>query len=120
MSERIGALRAPSADPGTGPVRVGDPVARVDGRAKVTGAARYAAEHPAEGLVYGMAVSSTIARGTIDGFELDAALAVPGVIDIVTHRNRPRLRAFKLMHKDMVAPPGTPFRPLYDEQVLFS
>ena len=44
---------------------LGKPTARVDGRAKVTGAAKYAAEYPANGLAYGCVVSSTIAKGRI-------------------------------------------------------
>ena len=43
---------------------IGKPVSRVDGRAKVTGEARYAAEYPVPGLAYGWVISSPIARGT--------------------------------------------------------
>ena len=39
---------------------VGTPTSRVDGRAKVTGAAKYAGEFTVPGLVYGVAVTSTI------------------------------------------------------------
>lgn len=46
---------------------VGSPRSRVDGPAKVTGLAKYAAEFTAEGLVHGYVVTSTIARGTITG-----------------------------------------------------
>jgi len=45
VTELIHALRTPSADPGTGQVQIGDAVSRVDGRDKVTGQARYAAEY---------------------------------------------------------------------------
>jgi len=44
---------------------IGRPVDRVDGRLKVTGAARYAAEFPVEGVTYGSLVMSTIASGRI-------------------------------------------------------
>ncbi|MGZ8288173.1 MAG: xanthine dehydrogenase family protein molybdopterin-binding subunit [Telluria sp.] len=120
MSELIPELRTPGAEPGTGKVNIGMPVSRVDGRAKVTGAARYAAEHPAEGLAYGVVVSGAIAKGSIKGFDLAAARAVPGVIDIITHENRPKLRSFDIHYKDMTAPPGSPFRPLYDASISFS
>ena len=41
---------------------IGQPVNRVDGRAKVTGEAKYAAEYATPGLAYGWVVSSPIAR----------------------------------------------------------
>ena len=44
MTDLIPELRTPTAPEGTGRVKGGMPVSRVDGRAKVTGAARYAAE----------------------------------------------------------------------------
>jgi len=45
--------------------QIGRPSSRVDGRLKVTGQARYAAEYPAQDLLYGAIVSSTIAAGRI-------------------------------------------------------
>jgi xanthine dehydrogenase YagR molybdenum-binding subunit len=110
----------PVAPPGTGHVAFGAPVSRVDGRAKVTGTARYAAEHSAEDLAYGLAVNSTIARGRITGFELAAALRVPGVLDILTHENRPKMRSLDIFYKDMTAPAGSPFKPLHDAAVHYS
>ncbi len=44
---------------------IGAPRTRVDGRAKVTGTARYAADWPLDGLAYGYIVQSTIANGRI-------------------------------------------------------
>ncbi|MCE3607880.1 xanthine dehydrogenase family protein molybdopterin-binding subunit [Massilia sp. P8910] len=92
-------------------------VSRVDGRDKVTGRARYAAEHPAEGLLYGVVVSGTITKGRIAAIDAGRALAVPGVIEVITHQNRPRIRSFDLFYKDMTAPGGSPFRPLYDDRI---
>lgn len=113
-------LHPPVAPAGTGHVPTGTGTPRIDGRAKVTGQARYAAEWPAPDLVYGVAVNSTIAKGRILGFSLDAAEAVPGVLRILTHDNRPRMRSAGLFYKDMTAPAGSPFRPLYDATVLYS
>ena len=48
-------------------------ITRVDGRLKVTGSIRYAAEYPFPGLVYGALVSSTIAKGTITAIDSKAA-----------------------------------------------
>ncbi len=69
---------------------IGKAVSRVDGPAKVTGAARYAGEHPVPDLTYGVVVSSAIARGAITRIDAAAALAVPGVVQVFTHENRPR------------------------------
>ena len=120
MTDLIEQLQTPVAEPGTGFVAAGMPVSRVDGRAKVTGQARYAAELAADGLAYGVVVGGTIPRGRIIGMELGAALAVPGVLDIITHKNRPKVRPFGLFYKDMTAPGGSPFKPLYDEHILYS
>ncbi len=70
---------------------VGAPVARVEGRLKVTGEARYAYEYRAERLTYGWIVQSPIALGRVRGLDAQAALAVPGVLEILWHGNAPRL-----------------------------
>ncbi|MBK4738449.1 xanthine dehydrogenase family protein molybdopterin-binding subunit [Noviherbaspirillum pedocola] len=70
---------------------IGAPMDRTDGIAKVTGAARYAAEHPLPNLAYAVLVTSTIPKGRIAGFDAHEARAVPGVIAIMTHENAPKL-----------------------------
>ena len=105
---------------GVGTNYFGKPMSRVDGHAKVTGAAKYAAEHNVPGLAYGYAVASAIARGRIRSIHTAEALAVPGVLDIFTHAYRPKLASSDEKYGDEVAPPGSPFRPLYDDQVRFS
>lgn len=112
--------RVPVAAPGTGHVRKGQPLTRIDGPAKVQGQARYAAEFPAPDLAYGVVVNTAVARGTIVAIDLDAALAVEGVLEVLTHQRRPRMRAGRVFHKDLIAPGGKPFRPLYDEHVVYS
>ncbi|MGI5150240.1 xanthine dehydrogenase family protein molybdopterin-binding subunit [Plantactinospora sp. CA-294935] len=69
---------------------VGEPLHRVDGWAKVTGQARYAADQPIPDLAYGVLVTSTIARGRIRRIDSAAALAAPGVLGVYTHENLPR------------------------------
>ncbi|GES33555.1 xanthine dehydrogenase family protein molybdopterin-binding subunit [Streptomyces angustmyceticus] len=64
---------------------------RLEGRDKVTGAARYAAEIPFAGLAHGWLVLSTIARGRIRSVESDPVLAMPGVLAVLHHGNAPRL-----------------------------
>ncbi|HEV7499141.1 MAG TPA: xanthine dehydrogenase family protein molybdopterin-binding subunit, partial [Vicinamibacteria bacterium] len=71
---------------------VGQPVERVDGRLKVTGKATFSAEFRPPGLVHAVAVQSTIARGAIEGIDLEAARTLPGVLAILTHENAPNLK----------------------------
>ena len=120
MTDLIAAMDVPVATAGTGQVVIGMPVSRVDGPAKVTGRARYAAEYPAADLAYGAVVNSTIAKGRISRFDVSKARAVPGVLDILTHLHRPDIRSLDLAHKDMTAPSGSPFKALLDEQIYYS
>jgi xanthine dehydrogenase YagR molybdenum-binding subunit len=85
------------ASPSTGTARtldpvVGKPVDRVDGNAKTTGGARFAAEYPYPNLAHAALVHSTIARGRITAVDTTAATAVPGVIAVLTHLNAPPMR----------------------------
>jgi xanthine dehydrogenase YagR molybdenum-binding subunit len=100
---------------------IGTPTSRVDGRAKVTGEAKYAGEFNAPGLTYGSVVESTIPRGRIARIDTSEALRVEGVLDVLTHDNRPRMVGTDQAWKDDVAPEqGSPFRPLYDDKIMFS
>jgi xanthine dehydrogenase YagR molybdenum-binding subunit len=108
------------AEPGTGPVKLGDAVDRIDGRAKVTGHARYAAEHPADGLLHGVVVNSIITRGRLTALNVDDALAVPGVVDVLWHGNRPAVARRDDCYRDADAPAGTPFKPLLGDEVFFN
>ena len=70
---------------------VGKPLDRVDGRLKVTGAARYSAEFPLKNMVHAVLMQSTIARGRIQSIDTRSALASPGVLAVITHLNAPKL-----------------------------
>jgi xanthine dehydrogenase YagR molybdenum-binding subunit len=99
---------------------IGTATSRVDGRAKVIGAAKYAGEHNRAGLAHASAVTSTIAKGRIARIDANAALSIAGVIDVLTHQNRPRMASTDDAYNDDVAPEGSPFRPLYDDRIRFS
>ncbi len=99
---------------------IGTATSRVDGRAKVTGAAKYAGEYNQPGLAHASLVTSTIAKGRIVRIEVSEALAVKGVIDVLTHQNRPHLASEDSAYKDDVAPEGSPYRPLYDDRIWFN
>jgi xanthine dehydrogenase YagR molybdenum-binding subunit len=70
---------------------VGAPAERREGREKVTGTARYAAEQPRPGRLHARPVPAAIARGRVTSVDSVDALAVPGVLTVLTHENAPRL-----------------------------
>ncbi|MGW3353129.1 xanthine dehydrogenase family protein molybdopterin-binding subunit [Nonomuraea rubra] len=92
---------------------VGQGVERVDGRAKVTGAARYAADNEVPGALHGFLVMSTIARGEVVEIDTRAALAHPGVVAVYTHRDMLRLTVPDF-------PYNRPFIPMQDARVHHS
>ena len=75
---------------------MGQPVPRYDAVAKVTGRATYGSDMPLDNPAYAFLVTSAIARGRINSFDLDEARRVRGVIDIVTYENAPKLKESKL------------------------
>jgi xanthine dehydrogenase YagR molybdenum-binding subunit len=91
----------------TAPRVVGAPVDRVDGPLKVTGAARYAYEHPVQEVAYAVGVQSTIAKGRIAAVDVTAARALDGVIGVLWHENAPRLQTddaeLQVLQSDAVA-----------------
>jgi xanthine dehydrogenase YagR molybdenum-binding subunit len=66
---------------------IGQPAIRIDGRAKVTGRARYPSDEVVANPTWAFLVTSAIARGRIRSFDLTEARAVPGFLDILTHEN---------------------------------
>jgi len=62
----------------------GQPVSRVDGPLKVTGKATYAADNQLPGVVYGVLVCSTVARGSVDRVDIAAALRHHDVLRVLT------------------------------------
>ena len=99
---------------------IGTGTSRIDGVAKVTGAAKYAAEFNAPRLLQGSIVASTITKGRIISIDTSAAKRIKGVLDVFTHANRPQMADEDKAYRDDVAPLGSPFRPLYDDRVWFN
>src|SRR5437588_11183117 len=98
---------------------IGTPTSRVDGRAKVTGAAKYAGEFNVSGLAYGSVVESTIAKGRVTQIDTSEALRVAGVIDVLTHENRPRVAGASRACKDDVAPEeGSALPTRYADEII--
>lgn len=70
---------------------IGAPLDRVDGREKVTGQAEYAYEHRVDGVAYAVPVVATIAKGSVRAVDAGDALAIAGVLAVLSHENAPRL-----------------------------
>ena len=103
------------------PATIGTPTSRIDGRAKVTGAAKYAGEFQAPNLAHAAVVTSTISKGRIATIDAGRARSVPGVLDVLTHDNRPKMASTDKGYQDDIAPEqGAPFRPLYDDAIKFN
>lgn len=73
------------------PRYIGKEMSRVDGVAKVTGKAKYAAEFQVPNLAYGFIVLSTVTKGAITAIDTREAEASPGVVRVFTHLNTPKL-----------------------------
>jgi xanthine dehydrogenase YagR molybdenum-binding subunit len=98
---------------------IGQPLRRVDGRQKVTGQARYAAEHAVPGCVHGVLVTSTIAAGRITHLDTQAAAKVPGVLAIVSHLNSPKVPGYENPQPDERVE-GQQLRVFFDDKIHYS
>src|ERR1051325_4800471 len=95
---------------------IGQSIARVDGRLKVIGAAKYAAEFARPRLAYGALIQSTIANGRVAKIDSSAAKSAPGVVQILTRENAPHFRPYP----DDLRKPGAPGEnrvPLQDDEI---
>ena len=63
---------------------LGRPVPRIEGLAKVTGTATYAAEYDVANLAEGVFVTATITRGVVKSIASEAARAMPGVLAVIS------------------------------------
>jgi xanthine dehydrogenase YagR molybdenum-binding subunit len=70
---------------------IGQPLTRRDGVLKVTGGARYAADHHPARTLYAVLAVSSVARGRVTFLDVPAAKGHPGVVDVMTPANRPPL-----------------------------
>jgi xanthine dehydrogenase YagR molybdenum-binding subunit len=70
---------------------IGAPINRIDGPAKVTGSATYAFEHQVDHPVYLYPLQATIVHGWITSIDTSAVSSMPGVLDVLTYENAPKL-----------------------------
>ncbi len=93
---------------------------RVDGKLKVTGAAKYSAEYDLEGLCYGVLVGSTIAKGSIKSIESKKAERAPGVLSVISHLNSPKVPGDQEPPKPSKGPTlAQPLRVFFDATIYF-
>ena len=94
---------------------------RVDGRQKVTGAAKYSAEYEFPNLSYGVLVTSTIAKGRIKAIDTKAAERAPGILAVISHVNSIKVPGFAdNEHPTEPATGGQPLRAFHNDKVYFN
>jgi xanthine dehydrogenase YagR molybdenum-binding subunit len=103
-------------------VAIGQPVDRVDGRAKVTGAGRYSAEIPLPNLVHAVLVGAEVPSGRVDAIDTREAERAPGVLAVLTHQNLPRIAQQPPLFPSLFghAAPGETFFPMQDPTIHYA
>ncbi|MGY2046675.1 xanthine dehydrogenase family protein molybdopterin-binding subunit [Methylobacterium sp. JK268] len=99
---------------------LGRSVTRVEGALKVTGRARYVAEHGADlypDLHHAVVVGATVAAGRIADLDTAAAETAPGVVAVITARNAPRLAPVEIFPR---GPAGEGRPPLQDDEIRYA
>ena len=86
------------------------PLHRVEGRVKVTGSAQYAAEYPAEDLVYAWPVLSSVAAGRVTDVDTSTVEAMHGVLRVWWHGNAPLLADVGMPMLAVLQSPDVHFR----------
>lgn len=94
---------------------------RVDGKQKVTGAAKYAADYIIPGLTYAVLVESTIAKGDIKSIDTKKAENAPGVLAVIYHGNAPNIPGYETGGNPAKPPTaGDPFRVFQNARIYFA
>ncbi|HXE53631.1 MAG TPA: hypothetical protein VN541_11470, partial [Tepidisphaeraceae bacterium] len=75
----VGEDEPPPLAPNSDLRSIGKPTTRIDGRLKVTGAAKYTADINLPGLLYGVTITSPFAHARIKSIDTSAAERYPGV-----------------------------------------
>ena len=93
-----------------------DGMSRVDGRLKVTGAAKYSAEYKVKDSTYGVMVGSAITKGSIKTLDTKQAERAPGVLAVITYLNCPNIPGYHLDNP----PPKGPLKIFIDNKIYFN
>jgi xanthine dehydrogenase YagR molybdenum-binding subunit len=92
---------------------IGAPLRRHEGRAKVTGAAKYAGEDMPPNTLHAVIVASSIASGRVTKIDVVRARAVPGVVRVLTHDDMPKLEPAP------VPPAAQSFTPMQSAEIHY-
>jgi xanthine dehydrogenase YagR molybdenum-binding subunit len=95
---------------------IGKPQDRIDGKLKVTGRAMYAGDRQAQNLAFGYLLTSTLAKGSIQGMDASAAEQSPGVAAVYTPFNP--LKLYRGLEPSEGAMSGEILPPLQDRKIL--
>lgn len=107
---------ARSSDP-----TISQALTRTESRAKVTGNAKYAAEYPLKDSAYGVLVTSSIAKGSIQQIDSSKAEKVAGVINVLSHLNCPLIPGYdKNPASKIPIFAGKEFKLFENDQVYFN
>jgi xanthine dehydrogenase YagR molybdenum-binding subunit len=99
---------------------IGQPISRVDGPAKVTGQAIYAAEFHLRNLAHASLVQSTIPSGRIATIDASEAERAPGVLAVISHENADPLPYLPFNQRPLVDPKsGEQLRVFQGPEILF-
>ncbi|TYC02909.1 xanthine dehydrogenase family protein molybdopterin-binding subunit [Micromonospora sp. WP24] len=101
---------------------IGATLNRVDGRAKVSGSARYTAEISLPGLAHAVLVGARIASGRVTRIDTDTAVGAAGVIAVLTHLDLPKVATQPKLLPSLfgLAAPGESFFPMQDDTVHYA
>lgn len=92
---------------------VGTAVHRVEGPAKLTGAARYSMDNTPPGTLHAVLVAASIAHGTVVAIDAGEAEAVTGVARVLTRESMPEFGP-------VLEFPGAPVNlPMQNDEILF-
>ena len=101
---------------------IGQPLERVDGRAKVTGRARYSAEIALPRMTYAVLVGASIPSGRITSIDTGNAEHAEGVLAILTHHNLRKIATQPPLFPSLFghAAPGETFFPMQSDVVHYA
>ena len=96
----------------TGTRAAGQARPRVEGPLKLTGAARYAADHRPNGVLHAVLVGAPVAAGRLRGLDAAAARILPGVTAVLTAADLPSF-------PELPPPAAVRVMPFSDDRILF-
>lgn len=99
-------------------MNIGPSLARLDGPAKVTGAAQYAADYNAPNQLYGVLVGAAVPAGRVTGYDIEEALQEPGVAHILTSTDLPKVD--KVLATLPSPPLATRFLPMQGDEIFYA